>query len=121
MLTGLYDHHTRVTTNHTGDRLDDASTIATWFDDAGYLTGLFGKYLNGYPFERGAEFVPPGWDEWHAFIDDGTYNDGYYDYALSENGTWSPTALMPRTTRPTSWRPSSSSSWLRRRSVSSRC
>ena len=95
MLTGLYDHHTRVTTNHTGDRLDDASTIATWFDDAGYRTGLFGKYLNGYPFELGAEFVPPGWDEWQAFIDDGTYNDGYYDYALSEKERWSPTALMP--------------------------
>lgn len=81
MLTGLYDHHTGVTTNDTGHRLDDSSTIATWFDDAGYRTGLFGKYLNHYPFGRGAEFVPPGWDEWQVFTD-----DGYYDYELSENG-----------------------------------
>ncbi len=86
MLTGRYDHHTRVTTNDTGHRLDDSSTLATWFDDAGYRTGLFGKYLNGYPFERGPEFVPPGWDEWHAFMEDGFTDDGYYNYALSENG-----------------------------------
>ena len=41
----------------------DRSTVATWLDDAGYETALFGKYLNGY---RQAEYVPPGWDRWHA-------------------------------------------------------
>ena len=41
----------------------DRNTVATWLDDAGYETALFGKYLNGY---RQAEYVPPGWDRWHA-------------------------------------------------------
>ena len=45
------------------DRGLDGSTVATWLDDAGYETALFGKYLNGY---RQAEYVPPGWDRWHA-------------------------------------------------------
>ena len=81
MLTGLYDHHTKVTTNDTAYLLDDSSTIATWFDDAGYRTGLFGKYFNGYPFGRGAGFKPPGWDEWRVLM-----SYGYYDYELSENG-----------------------------------
>jgi hypothetical protein len=29
----------------------------------GYQTGLFGKYLNRYPWNRGASYIPPGWDE----------------------------------------------------------
>ena len=41
----------------------DGSTVATWLDGAGYETALFGKYLNGY---RQSEYVPPGWDRWHA-------------------------------------------------------
>jgi arylsulfatase A-like enzyme len=41
----------------------DGSTVATWLDDAGYETALFGRYLNGY---RQPAYVPPGWDRWHA-------------------------------------------------------
>jgi arylsulfatase A-like enzyme len=66
LLTGRYAHSTRVYRNgppfggsftfrHRGD---DAQTLAVWLHRAGYHTGLFGKYLNGY---RGG-FVPPGWD-----------------------------------------------------------
>jgi N-acetylglucosamine-6-sulfatase len=39
------------------------STIATWLHDAGYRTGLFGKYLNDYT----APGIPPGWDRWYAW------------------------------------------------------
>ncbi len=39
------------------------STIATWLNDAGYQTGLFGKYMNGYS----GTFQPPGWDRWYAW------------------------------------------------------
>ncbi len=79
LLTGLYSHHHGVETNLVADRFDDSSTVATWLQDAGYRTGLFGKYLNDYPFGRPA-FVPPGWDRWAAF--DG--QPGYYDYTLAE-------------------------------------
>jgi N-acetylglucosamine-6-sulfatase len=66
LLTGRYAHSTSIygnapplggsyTFRHRGD---DAETLAVWLHRAGYRTGLFGKYLNGY---RGG-FVPPGWD-----------------------------------------------------------
>ena len=32
-------------------RFDDSSTLATWLDDAGYRTGLIGKYMNEYDAE----------------------------------------------------------------------
>jgi N-acetylglucosamine-6-sulfatase len=42
----------------------DQSTIATWLNSAGYRTKYIGKYLNGYS----CSYVPPGWDEWSAFV-----------------------------------------------------
>jgi N-acetylglucosamine-6-sulfatase len=97
MLTGLYSHHTGVEGNDEGADLDDSSTIATSLQAAGYRTGLVGKYLNNYPFDRGA-YVPPGWDRFFAkenqsdatvygdytVVDDGvvrTYGSGPLDYA----------------------------------------
>ena len=61
VLTGRYAHHTGVETNEDGAVFDPGSTLATWLDDAGYQTGLIGKYLNGYPWNRGPH-VPDGWD-----------------------------------------------------------
>ena len=83
LLTGLYSHHTQVEDNYQGWRFDASSTLATWLDSAGYETGLFGKYLNRYPWNRGESYIPPGWDEWAA------YSGGaeYYRYTLNENGT----------------------------------
>ncbi len=78
LLTGLYSHHTGVETNLVAKNFDDTSTLATWLDGAGYQTGLFGKYLNSYPWGRGANYVPPGWDRWSAFTPDAAY----YDYTL---------------------------------------
>src|SRR2546427_10923598 len=60
LLTGRYAFHTGVTNNYLGKNLDESSTLATWLHDAGYTTGLFGKYLNDYPYGRGP-YVPPGW------------------------------------------------------------
>ena len=50
-----------------------------WLKAAGYHTGLYGKYINGYG--AGAPYIPPGWDEWHAFK-----NVAYFNYTLVENG-----------------------------------
>ena len=85
ILTGLYSHSTGVYSNDPNDprggfpAFDDRSTIATWLHDAGYRTGLFGKYLNGY----GSPYVPPGWDRWFGTI--GTA--AYYDYLATSDGT----------------------------------
>ncbi len=85
-LTGTYSHTNGVWKNEGPfggfAAFDDRSTLATWLDDAGYRTGLFGKYLNGY---SEASIVPPGWDEWFAFISGDTRT--YYGYDVSENGS----------------------------------
>jgi arylsulfatase A-like enzyme len=83
LLTGRYSHSTGVYTNggtHGGfPAFDDSSTLATWLHAAGYRTGLVGKYLNHY---TDASYVPPGWDDWHAFLG----NPGYVDYTLTNDG-----------------------------------
>jgi arylsulfatase A-like enzyme len=83
ILTGLYSHSTGVYLN-TGRyggfaAFQDASTIATWLQAAGYRTGYVGKYLNGYSALSG--YVPPGWSHWTAFA------GGYDAYWLNRNGT----------------------------------
>jgi arylsulfatase A-like enzyme len=82
ILSGLYAHHTGVRSNSDGQRFDASSTIATWLHDAGYRTGLIGKYLNHYPWGLGP-FVPPGWDDWFAFMG----QEGYYNYTVNDNGS----------------------------------
>ena len=80
-LTGLYSHHTGVEGNN-GAKFDPSDTLATWLNHGGYETGLFGKYLNGYPFSEAGNAVPPGWDRWVAFAGE----PGYYNYKLSVDG-----------------------------------
>jgi N-acetylglucosamine-6-sulfatase len=82
MLTGRFPHHTGVQDNEDAETFDETSTIATWLHGAGYQTGLVGKYLNLYPFERPA-YVPVGWDRWWA-RQQGPVTSLYYDYALFE-------------------------------------
>lgn len=83
LLTGQYAHSHRCYVNPQ-TALDFAPTdgqqIGAWLRKAGYRTGLFGKYLNGY----GAlpdNYVPPGWHAWDAIHGHG----GYYDYGLQHN------------------------------------
>lgn len=56
----------------------DTSTLATWFQDAGYRTAILGKYLNG--FERG-DAMSPGWDEWYV-----TTQGGYFGIRMDHDG-----------------------------------
>jgi N-acetylglucosamine-6-sulfatase len=91
LLTGEYSHDTGVLDGSVGNApggapaFEDDSSLATWLDDAGYRTGLFGKYLNDYAaLPRG--YIPPGWDQWFA-IAQPPPQIRYYDYELNENGT----------------------------------
>jgi arylsulfatase A-like enzyme len=87
ILTGQFAHNNGVRTN-VGDfgglqsmrHLED--TIGPWLRRAGYVTGFTGKFLNGY---RRSTPRPPGWDEFHPFVDRlGLYS--HYDYGVSHNG-----------------------------------
>jgi arylsulfatase A-like enzyme len=82
LLRGQYPHNALILGNlppqggfRTFRRLKlEESTVATWLHAAGYRTGFYGKYLNGY---SETDAPPPGWDEWHAANDDGYYNINY--------------------------------------------
>ena len=84
ILRGQYPHNTGVISNfgpHGGVGAfeaagNDEDNLATRLDDAGYRTGLFGKYLNEYA----GGYVPPGWDEWHGWA------ESYASGKIYENG-----------------------------------
>ena len=93
-LTGQYSHNHQVLGNLLPDggasRLDDTTTLATWLQDAGYVTGFVGKDLNQYGDNPNAPpdsalnptYVPPGYDYWRGFLDLEMYN-----YDVNVNGT----------------------------------
>lgn len=92
ILSGQYSGHNGVWT--TGGpwglkawRSHESSTLATWLHDAGYRTGIIGKYMNGFAANGARPYTPPGWDT-TAITMDLVYRDGagYYDYDLWENG-----------------------------------
>jgi arylsulfatase A-like enzyme len=77
LLTGLYAHNHRVIDNRRPlDRLErvDSMTIADALHDAGYATGMFGKYLNGWP----NDVRPSGFDRF-AITPDMTYDPALWN------------------------------------------
>lgn len=90
MLTGKYAHNTGVIRNEAPNggwaafhRKEETTTVGTALQSAGYRTGLFGKYLNGYPGDD-PSFVPPGWTTWAGGADHFIYRQ--YGYTLNEDG-----------------------------------
>ncbi|GIV00654.1 MAG: hypothetical protein KatS3mg014_2269 [Actinomycetota bacterium] len=85
ILTGAYSHTTgvyrQIPPYGRFEWFRDGSTLATWLHDAGYTTGLFGKYLDGYQHAGLTGYIPPGWDRWAAFI-----HSQYEDYKLQVDG-----------------------------------
>ncbi|MEV0379441.1 sulfatase [Nonomuraea sp. NPDC050643] len=91
ILTGKYGHNSSVLTNF-GEwggfetfeaKGNEDKTFVKRLHDAGYRTGMAGKYLNG--LEDSPEHIPPGWDDWNAGVTQSLYNG--YNYTLNENGT----------------------------------
>jgi arylsulfatase A-like enzyme len=87
-LTGQYEHNHGVQGNQPPNggfrrfqTLHGSNNLAVWLQNAGYYTGMIGKYLNGYSDNP---TVPPGWSEWRAA---GFDTQAAYDYKLNENGT----------------------------------
>jgi arylsulfatase A-like enzyme len=95
ILTGDYSHTTgvyrQIPPYGRFEWFDDRSTVATWLHGAGYTTGLFGKYIDGYQHAAVTGYVPPGWDRWVAFV-----HEGYYDYSLTLGGHISKYGRSPK-------------------------
>jgi N-acetylglucosamine-6-sulfatase len=88
ILTGQYSHTNGVWTvgGQYGIKAwlpHENSTLATWLQDAGYRTGIIGKYFNGYGTGDVTPYKPQGWDT-TAIITDLVYsrNSGYFNYDL---------------------------------------
>jgi N-acetylglucosamine-6-sulfatase len=96
MMTGQYSHNNGVWSNSSTDSPsttiggwqayqdngNEKDNVATRLQDAGYRTGLFGKYLNGY---TDTTFIPQGWDRWFAAFSSGDAR--YFDYDVNDQGT----------------------------------
>jgi len=78
IFTGRYTHNHHVAAN-AGDAvqsLDQSTTLAYYMKEAGYRTGIFGKYFNPWPLDR----RPPHFDRWAVT------NFNYYDAKFNVQG-----------------------------------
>jgi arylsulfatase A-like enzyme len=94
IMTGSYAHGTGVWSNGRPDGgwwvfhelgLEER-TVAVALQQAGYRTGLVGKYFNAFAKWSPEGFTPPGWDTFLAFRTP-VKSGGYYNYALSDGRT----------------------------------
>ncbi|HSG45310.1 MAG TPA: sulfatase [Anaerolineales bacterium] len=88
-LRGQYPHNTGILENSPGFEQfyrngNDETTIATWMKNAGYKNSYLGKYMNLYPAGVKRTYIPPGWADWHVFLDEG--ESFYFAYSMNENG-----------------------------------
>lgn len=76
IFTGRYAHNHNVRHNTTASvgRLDQQTTIQYYLQRSGYHTGIFGKYLNGWPLD----VPPPYFDEWAVALTP-TYYEGEWN------------------------------------------
>ena len=94
IMRGQYSHRNGVWSNSSTDspttriggwdayrtKGNEADNVATRLQDAGYRTGLFGKYMNRY---AGTTYKPPGWDRWFAIS---TLGDArYFGYKVNDD------------------------------------
>jgi arylsulfatase A-like enzyme len=80
IFTGRYAHNHGIRTNGGWDvvqKLDQASTLQRYLHQAGYRTGLFGKYF----YSWNLAVPPPYVDDWALF------RGGYQNAFFSVNGT----------------------------------
>lgn len=92
MITGQYPHNHGIVWDDADNLVDPESTLPVWLEDAGYRTGLIGKYLNGWDRPEPA----PGWTRWLGLTTEPTY----YRTEVSVDGDWQ---RIPRGEYLTDW------------------
>lgn len=80
IFSGRYAHNHGVRDNRHAYDLDQDTTVQRYLTDAGYRTGLFGKYLNDWALTDN----PPHFDEWLMMR---SSNPPYGDAPYNDNGT----------------------------------
>ncbi len=89
LLTGQYVHNHRVDNTNDGYEIfrargHERRIVGRELRKAGYATGLFGKYMNGYGGSPSADrHVPPHWTRWFGALKPARM---YYDYEINRNG-----------------------------------
>ncbi len=63
IMTGRFPHDTGVLGNGDALKLDHDTTVQRYLHDAGYRTGMVGKFLNDWPVGT----APPNFDRWALF------------------------------------------------------
>jgi arylsulfatase A-like enzyme len=76
IFSGQYVHNTGVRTNSSGVWFDPRHSMQRYLHDAGYQTGLYGKYFNAWSDIRN----PPYFDKFVEF------DAGYFNYRVNDNG-----------------------------------
>lgn len=86
LFSGLASHNHGVKTNSETSgggwasfEPFEANAVSVWMQSAGYRTGMIGKYVNGYD----GSVIPPGWDDWFAFVG----RADYWNYEINDNGS----------------------------------
>lgn len=79
LMTGHHTGHARIRGNARHPLLPEDVTVAEVLKDAGYATGIVGKWGLGEPDSSG---IPnrQGFDEWFGYLNQGRAHDYYIDY-----------------------------------------
>ncbi len=78
IMTGRYAHNHNVSNNFGAWNFNEDPTFQAYLQgEAGYRTGIFGKYLNDWDLKRD----PAHWDRW------GIFNNGYCPFRVNQDGT----------------------------------
>ncbi|HEX2057676.1 MAG TPA: sulfatase [Actinomycetota bacterium] len=82
IMTGLYAHNHGVHTSERGqaENMDQLLTMQRYLRRDGYLTAIYGKYLNAWP----REVDPPWFDDWAILSDSSAH--AYFQGRWNVNG-----------------------------------
>jgi arylsulfatase A-like enzyme len=89
IFTGRYAHNHGVRSNDESqsEHLDQQTTLQKYLKDDGYLTGIYGKYLNAWRLPRN----PPYFDKWGTFEESpygATADNPSGTFPVNEDGTY---------------------------------